>query len=1189
MAVYGKTWWGEKWLEAFNGIDEENRLPRGRSYAHTGRAHSIHINGNIIQAKVSGTRSTPYGVKIVLKPFTTEDQETIRQTITDSPAILSGLLNRQLPLILLERLNGKNIKLLPTNWKDLSASCTCPDWAIPCKHIAAVLYMICAEIDKNPFVVFSLHDCDLLSLISDFTAGQLENIQKITLIEDLFKDKSTILPQPTFDQSVLSDITFSMIPDLSERIPQLLSNCPPFYDKNFHDVLCLAYKHWRKYPSGKLHEHFELRVLARNATKKNQSEEDHFLEKWNHPERWQHVHLTVDHQNQLTQVTVVDDGALTFPNHGKLHLYLATFLKDIPITLLHKLCPEVRFMHTLSLFATQLMEKSALIPHILQNKKKETLIRWVPALFDVGVKEIFQKLCSTCPADLVQQGKVSLCAEEQVKTVLSFIFQGHMEYNFPASLDRHQDQEVFGLFFKNISYQFDEFHTKNIPPSIHQWLLKLFVSNRPHKLYLTVDDISGENGPIRGDFSLGVKVSLDGQNEPTHLYRALLTCTPQEKLIILSDLALLLEYMPMLEPTTRRKEGIPIGIHEFSPLFINVLPALKAVGIIIVLPKSLHKVLAPKLDLRLKVKDTQKDNQISFLNLETLMDFDWKVAIGDKKLTVGEFKALVKQSRGLVRLIDEYVLFDEKDMAHFLKSIDQLPDHLSQVDLMHAALAGEFEGAHIDLDERLKDLFKGIDSPAPVKVPENLRATLRPYQERGFSWLVQNIQMGFGSILADDMGLGKTLQVIATVLHLKNTGHLSHDKVLIVTPTSLLSNWQREVERFAPDLRMHIYHGSKRELEECDIVLTSYGVIRRDQQSFHLAKWLMLVIDEAQNIKNPTTAQTKSLKLIKATHKIALSGTPVENRLLDYWSIFDFTNKSYLGTQKQFKNRFATPIETHRDKSCLDRFNKVTGPFILRRLKSDKNIIQDLPEKIETNRYCNLTPEQTALYQGVVDKAMITIDTSEGIERKGLVLKLINALKQICNHPSQFGKKKKAEISQSGKMEMLEDLICEIDALAEKTIIFTQYTEMGKILAKLLEERFTLPALFLHGGLSRKARDEMVEAFQTQQHPKTLIVSLKAGGTGLNLTAANHVIHYDLWWNPAVEAQATDRAYRIGQQKNVMVHRLITANSFEERIDAMIQNKKELANLTLSSGETWITEMSNDQLRDLVDLRSERP
>ena len=657
------------------------------------------------------------------------------------------------------------------------------------------------------------------------------------------------------------------------------------------------------------------------------------------------------------------------------------------------------------------------------------------------------------------------------------------------------------------------------------------------------------------------------------------------RLSILSDLAILGDYIPGLDEALDSGEPLSFGIDEFSPFFLQVLPVLRALGITILLPKSLQKLLRPKLSLRLETTAEFSDDNESFLNLENLLTFDWKIAIGKQKLTAAEFKKLLKDSRGLVKIMDQYVLIDEKEIEKLLKMQEKEPQ-LHQADILQAALAGTFKDAEVHLDKNLKKLITKMTTYQPATVPENIQATLRPYQERGFSWLVQNIETGFGSIIADDMGLGKTIQVIAAITHCKNKGMLTKKKVLVVAPTSLLTNWQREIERFAPDLETCVYHGQERKFaKQFDVVITSYGLARRDTQKLNKMGWFLLVIDEAQNIKNPNTGQTKAIKSIKAAHKIAMSGTPVENRLLEYWSIFDFTNKHYLGTAKQFKDRFATPIERDRDKSCLEHFAKVTTPFMLRRLKSDKSIIQDLPDKIENNRYCSLSPEQTALYKEVVDLTMKKIESSEGIERKGLVFKLLNALKQICNHPAHYGKTGDAQVDQSGKFQALVELLTDIHTNGEKTLIFTQYVAMGNIISKLIEEKFSLPVPFLHGGLSRKKRDQLVHDFQNTSQVKTLIVSLKAGGTGLNLTAANHVIHYDLWWNPAVEAQATDRAYRIGQKKNVMVHRLITTGTFEEQIDAMIQSKKELANLAVSTGEKWVTEFNDAQLRDLVNIR----
>ena len=458
---------------------------------------------------------------------------------------------------------------------------------------------------------------------------------------------------------------------------------------------------------------------------------------------------------------------------------------------------------------------------------------------------------------------------------------------------------------------------------------------------------------------------------------------------------------------------------------------------------------------------------------------------------------------------------------------------------------------------------------------------------KGYEWLVQNIKTGFGSILADDMGLGKTLQVLTTIQYLKEQGHLEKEKVLVIAPTSLLTNWQEEIRRFTPDLTSYIFHGTHRRFTKTkyDVYLTSYGVVRSDIAKFKKQKWFLVVVDEAQNIKNPNTKQTKAVKSIKSKHKIAMSGTPVENRLSEYWSIFDFTNKGYLTTLKKFRQNYIIPIEKEKSQDILENFRQITKPFILRRLKSDKNIIKDLPDKIVSDIYCDLTKEQVALYKETLDSAIEEVNQNDGIKRKGLVLKMINSLKQICNHPSQFTKSSHINVNESGKMEILMNTLENILEADEKVLIFTQYVSMGEIIKKLVEEKFSEDVLFLHGSLRRSKRDEMIRKFQENRQNKIFIISLKAGGTGLNLTAAQNVIHYDLWWNPAVENQATDRAYRIGQKENVMVYRFITKGTFEEKINEMIHSKEELAKLTVGNGETFITEMNTDELKEMMELR----
>ena len=517
------------------------------------------------------------------------------------------------------------------------------------------------------------------------------------------------------------------------------------------------------------------------------------------------------------------------------------------------------------------------------------------------------------------------------------------------------------------------------------------------------------------------------------------------------------------------------------------------------------------------------------------------------------------------------------------------PPNLSTTDLLQIALAEEYDGAAIEMTPEIRQLIDYLMSGEGLEIPQNLQATLRPYQQRGYEWLYKNARLGFGSIIADDMGLGKTLQVITMLLKLKEDKTITEkNKALIVLPTTLLTNWEKEILRFAPALNAMIYHGSNRkwDIKGKDIVLTTYGVSRTENAMFAKEKWAILVIDEAQNIKNPNTEQSKAVKKIGAKIKIAMSGTPVENRLSEYWSIFDFSNKGYLKNLNAFKSDFAYPIEVEKDQKVLRKFKKVTAPFILRRLKSDKTIIQDLPDKIEINQYCHLTKEQAALYQNVVAELMPKedLETGKTIARQGAILALLTALKQVCNHPTQFSKKGNADPNLSGKTQQLFELLENILENDEKTLIFTQYAEMGNLLATMIKDNFGITSPFLHGGLSRPKRDEMVENFQNKANTRIMILSLKAGGTGLNLTAANHVIHYDLWWNPAVEAQATDRAYRIGQQRNVNVHRFITQGTMEEKIDKLIQSKKALADMSVATGESWLGDLSNKELKALVAL-----
>ena len=489
--------------------------------------------------------------------------------------------------------------------------------------------------------------------------------------------------------------------------------------------------------------------------------------------------------------------------------------------------------------------------------------------------------------------------------------------------------------------------------------------------------------------------------------------------------------------------------------------------------------------------------------------------------------------------------------------------------------------------EAFKKFKRMVSETKAYETPKSFTGELRPYQKIGYSWLVQNIKYNFGCILADDMGLGKTVQILTAILHFKELNPLDTEPSLIIVPPTLISNWENEIKNFTPTLSYYIYHGSNRTFpfEDYDIMLTSYGVIRLDLDMFADKKWFICVIDEAQNIKNPNTQQTKAIKGVPAYNKIALTGTPIENKLTDYWSIFDFVNKGYLSTLDNFKANYVMRIERLEETKTLDKFKTITKPFVLRRLKTDDNIKDELPDKIVNDIYCSLTKKQILLYNAIMDGIFEELEGKTGIERRGIILNIITGLKQACNHPAQYLRSDNPKISESGKMELLITILENILDVDEKVIIFTQYAQMGKIIQKLVSEKLKTDVLFLHGSLTQQKRNEVIENFQENKDSKILVATLKTGGVGLNLTAAQNVIHYDLWWNPAIENQATDRVHRIDQKSDVMVYRFITKGTLEEVIDEMSKSKIDLANKAISSDETFITEMSNEELKEKLSLR----
>jgi hypothetical protein len=666
---------------------------------------------------------------------------------------------------------------------------------------------------------------------------------------------------------------------------------------------------------------------------------------------------------------------------------------------------------------------------------------------------------------------------------------------------------------------------------------------------------------------------------------------------ILAMLGRAVRVAPELAPLLDRADAGPTPLDGAS--LVTVLAErtgpLAEVGVSVLVPSWWTQ--RPRLGVRAKTtKDTGSVTTPGFA-FSDIIRFTWEAALGDDRLTKTDIAALERAAaakQSLVRLRGRWVEVRPDEIAALLRAAGSTGE-ATVGDLVRTGLGLPSIAAPVGASVlgvcatgRLGQLLSGArhERAAPVPAPDGFVGQLRDYQARGVGWLRFLGQLGLGACLADDMGLGKTAQLIATML-----ADRTDEPTLVVCPTSVLGNWERELAKFAPDLKVLVHHGTQRATtprefsESCskhDVVLTSYGLLARDVETIAGLKWGRITLDEAQQVKNPYTAQAKAVQRVHASRRIAMTGTPVENRLTDLWAIMNAVNPGLLGSMKSFKECFAIPVERGGDDDAAARLQRLTGPFVLRRLKTDRNIIDDLPDKIELTDHCPLTREQASLYQAVVDDLLLKVESADGQERRGLVLAGIMKLKQVCNHPAHFLKDHSALHGRSGKLERVEELLEELLSAGDKALCFTQFTEWGELLVPYFARRFGVPVLWLHGGTSRTRRDQLVSEFQSTSGPTLFVLSLKAGGTGLNLTSASHVVHLDRWWNPAVEDQATDRAFRIGQQRNVLVHKLVSTGTVEERIDAMIANKRALADKVVGTGERWITELSNDEIRDLL-------
>ena len=683
---------------------------------------------------------------------------------------------------------------------------------------------------------------------------------------------------------------------------------------------------------------------------------------------------------------------------------------------------------------------------------------------------------------------------------------------------------------------------------------------------------------------------------------------PQETL--LSGLGLASKLYPLIEPSLQEQRPQscllkPLDAYNFIK---SVAWRFTDSGLGVVLPPSLTHAggWASRLGLSIQAETPKLNPRQGSVGLQSLLSFKWELSIGGQRISKAEFDRLVELNSPLVEINGEWVELRATDVraaqTFFASRKEQMT--LSLEDALRLAsgdsqMIEKLPVVNFEATGQLQELLNTLNNNEAVSpiAPASFRGELRPYQALGVGWLAFLERWGLGACLADDMGLGKSIELIAFLLHLQEKDALEAP-TLLVCPTSVLGNWEREVRKFGPTLKVLVHHGDKRAkgkafstaIKGKDLIVTSYALVFRDAKEIQSTKWQGLVLDEAQNIKNSESQQSKIVRQIEASFKIALTGTPVENRLQELWSILEFLNPGYLGARNFFQRRFAIPIEKYGDRESLQSLRSLVRPFILRRLKTDKSIIQDLPEKQEMTVFCGLASDQATLYQQIVETSIAELESAEGIQRRGMILALLVKLKQLCNHPALLTAKQNPKVLEiksleSGKLQRLLEMLEEVVAEGDRALVFTQFAEWGKLLKPHLEQHLGREILFLYGGIKQQQREEMIDRFQHDpQGPPIMILSLKAGGTGLNLTRATHVFHYDRWWNPAVENQATDRVFRIGQTRNVQVHKFVCTGTLEEKIHDMIESKKALAEQVVSAGENWITELDTDQLRNLLIL-----
>ncbi|XP_070554306.1 uncharacterized ATP-dependent helicase YwqA-like isoform X2 [Ptychodera flava] len=1202
--TYGKTAWGKAFLDALGRMDMDARLGRGKSYANTGKVIRISITGSQVIAKVQGQML--YQVAVLFQDFRPEEKEMVFSIIEKNPLLYGHIINGELPPELIGLLQKANIKLFPQRWSDMHARCSCPDYGNPCKHMAAVYFLITSEIDKNPFTLFALHGVDL---VQHFNIKVTETEPKYPL-PVISSDVGMDVTVESVESSGTTDLQkcdLLKIPSMAGFILDCLSSNPPFSSQlDFKEVMTEFY--------GFVAKKGQETLLRLSGRKDSSFLADLDLDDLQRILSQSEFNLPLDENFNMRTIWIHNDlwNEKLDPN---------SVFKKVPFT-------------EESVFQNGCMKK-----WVKMDIWTAMQIIWKPLYTCGTVEEQLKNLARLYPDEpCVALDDCSLDGKSAGLHFTSVVMTRYVkEMNFMHKKLKNNPPKESRSFFGGATFSVISLAEQSIPKSISKYFGVFNLMKTDFEVSVHIDQLIQESSFSKkgyDDLDLGMGVvdtytmglwmspktsdndddDDDDGDADSLAVRTFMKQYPNSRNQVLKFLSTLAPYLNNVD-RLMISDSVTMSTSDLETFILETVRIFTNLGVKVALPKELKKVLKPKAVVHAESREelSGKSHQ-TFFNLHELLSYNWKISIGDELVSPEEFEKMVRGSKRLVKFKDKFMMISPEEMRNILSSVEKPLPKVSALDLLKESLVDD-SNFHVSSD--INGFLKSMTRVTDFTIPVDLNATLRDYQVNGFRWIVSNLQNGFGVILADDMGLGKTIQTIATVLHLKTTGHLTKP-VLLVVPTSVMSNWEREVRRFAPSLTTEKYYGSARALPvddqsasvlsdlnsstandgtstpkpkrrkiaavggSSDIIMTTYQLLWRDVDVLQKMKFGMIVIDEAQHIKNFKSQTFKALKKIKAPMRVALSGTPVENKLSELWSVFEFAIPKYLGSIKEFSEKIAKPIELERDPVMLAKLKSISAPFLMRRLKTDKNVIKDLPEKVIDNKYVNLSTEQAVLYESLVQEMMKSVlECKERKERNKYIFKVLTHLKQICNHPANYISSKKATIDSSGKMKMLVELLEPILQQGEKVLIFTQYVQMIHLMVQMLENHFHVKPLVLEGSMSQAKRDEAINAFKTKAHRQIFIISLKAGGTGLNLTEANHVIHYDLWYNPAVENQATDRAFRIGQQKTVFVYRMITEKTFEEKIDQMIIKKKDLSDLSVNVGEQWIGNMSDQELRNL--------